>query len=264
VRVKESQERVVRIKKPHKDAKVGLRLGTHPVSKQVIITDLYTGYPALESGRLFVGDVVLMVDGVRLTEVDMGLQLIKMSKEVVELRTTNVYVDSVKPSTPRQQPPPPPPPPPPPREPEPPPPTLDIFGDSLHQAAAPPAPPPPPPTYSAPPPAAVPNLLDVDAPPAQSSAPNLLDGDLGGDLVLGDDDFLKAMEAPGPPQGTQALMPTPTVAGAQPSGIAGMQDLLAQLPSTPIAPPNQPGQAATVPAASRSSDDPWASNLINF
>eukprot|EP00308_Calcidiscus_leptoporus_P004210 CAMPEP_0119398742 /NCGR_PEP_ID=MMETSP1334-20130426/140998_1 /TAXON_ID=127549 /ORGANISM="Calcidiscus leptoporus, Strain RCC1130" /LENGTH=488 /DNA_ID=CAMNT_0007422611 /DNA_START=53 /DNA_END=1520 /DNA_ORIENTATION=+ len=94
--IRQSSERVVKIKKASREARIGLRLGLHPVSRQVIISELYHGYPAIETGRLFVGDVITKVGGVAVTEVDMTLQLIKMAPMEVELRTTNVYIEAVK------------------------------------------------------------------------------------------------------------------------------------------------------------------------
>ena len=48
-------------------------LGLHPETKQVVVTELFPGYPAMECGRIFVGDVIISVNGVRVTTVDMAL-----------------------------------------------------------------------------------------------------------------------------------------------------------------------------------------------
>ena len=79
-----------KIIKRKKDERIGVRLAQHPTSKQVVLSQLYNGYPAIETGRLFVGDVLLAVNDVKVTQVDMALQLIKMHT-VVELTTTDVY-----------------------------------------------------------------------------------------------------------------------------------------------------------------------------
>ena len=52
----------------------------------VVISELFSGYPALECGRLFVGDVLLSVNGVKVSEVDMATQLIKLAEDTVEVR----------------------------------------------------------------------------------------------------------------------------------------------------------------------------------
>ena len=58
---------VVRLPKPHATSRVGLRVGLHPSTKQVSIVELYSNYPALESGKLFVGDVITKINGVKVT-----------------------------------------------------------------------------------------------------------------------------------------------------------------------------------------------------
>ena len=39
------------------------------------------------------GDVVTMINGVRITEVEMAAQIIKLTAGTVEIRTTNVFVE---------------------------------------------------------------------------------------------------------------------------------------------------------------------------
>ena len=161
-----------RIIKTHKQQRVGVRLAAHPISRQVVISQLYRGYPALETGRLFVGDVLLAVNGVRVTEVDMALQLIKMH-QTVELTTTNVYIDEAGLSQP------------------------------VSRAVNPP---PPPPLPSAE--AAVGDLLgglELDDSPPRSSAVAAAATVPSAD-PFGGDDFLKAMEAP---PTVPTLMPQP-------------------------------------------------------
>ena len=58
---------VVRLPKPNVTSRVGLRFGLHPSTKQVCIVELYSNYPALESGKLFVGDVITKINGVKVT-----------------------------------------------------------------------------------------------------------------------------------------------------------------------------------------------------
>ena len=55
------------------------------VPTPVIITELFSGYPAMDSGKLFVGDVIISVNNVRITEVDMCTQVIKLAKDKVEV-----------------------------------------------------------------------------------------------------------------------------------------------------------------------------------
>jgi len=122
--VKQSNERFIVLKKKTRDALIGVRFGLHPISGQVVVTELFSGYPAMECGKIFVGDVLVSVNGVRITEVDMATQLIKLATDKVELKTSNVEVlpelptpSAKKPVTatmvaPPSTPPPPPPPPP--------------------------------------------------------------------------------------------------------------------------------------------------------
>ena len=46
---------------------------------QVIISELYSGYPAQQSGRIFMGDVVTSINGVKVTDVEMAAQIIKLT-----------------------------------------------------------------------------------------------------------------------------------------------------------------------------------------
>jgi len=86
-------DRVTRLEKPNRDVKLGLRFGLHPQSKQVVVSELYSGYPAQQSGKIFMGDVVTMINGVRITDVEMAAQIIKLTAGTVEIRTTNVFVE---------------------------------------------------------------------------------------------------------------------------------------------------------------------------
>ena len=65
--VSAAPERVTRLNKPNRDVKLGLRFGLHPQTKQVIVSELYSGYPAQQSGKIFMGDVVTMINGVKIT-----------------------------------------------------------------------------------------------------------------------------------------------------------------------------------------------------
>ena len=47
--------------------------------KQVVISELYSGYPAQQSGRIFTGDVVTSINGVKVTDVEMAAQIIKLT-----------------------------------------------------------------------------------------------------------------------------------------------------------------------------------------
>ena len=138
----------------------------------MVVSELYAGYPAQESGQIFVGahrtkacsrpprpapralavsspacagDVLISVNDVRVTEVDMATQVIKLAKKEVVLRTTNVYQmpspsASNAPIPAAANPPPPPPPPPPPA----PPPGGAVVGDLLGDFDCAPAPAPAP------------------------------------------------------------------------------------------------------------------------
>ena len=90
--VKQSQERTITLEKKTRDSLLGVRFGLHPTTGQVVVTELFSGYPAMECGKIFVGDVLTAVDGVRITEVDMATQLIKLAQGKVKLKTSNVYV----------------------------------------------------------------------------------------------------------------------------------------------------------------------------
>mmetsp|Transcript_27368 Transcript_27368/g.45639 ORF Transcript_27368/g.45639 Transcript_27368/m.45639 type:complete len:263 (-) Transcript_27368:270-1058(-) len=245
VQVKQSESRVIKLKKASKEAKVGIRLALHPVSSQVIISELYSGYPALECGRLFVGDVLCAVNGVAVTEVDMALQLIKMAKEDVQLTTTNVYIDVYhsKPAATAR--------------------TSQPTTPKLSSAPTPAPAPATTPTLAPPPPPQL--LMDLDEPPP-AAAPastqampmtNLLD-----DLVLDDDDFFKSMEAPGPiapkappptlPPNVAMQMATQHAAGSVPPNLVPAQNM------------SPPPNALAPPTANRPATDPWSSNLIQF
>ena len=92
--VQAAPERVARLEKPNRDVKLGLRFGLHPQTKQVrmctrasaaarwrwrgrtrsparraqvIVSELYSGYPAQQSGKIFMGDVVTSINGVKIT-----------------------------------------------------------------------------------------------------------------------------------------------------------------------------------------------------
>mmetsp|Transcript_50767 Transcript_50767/g.110186 ORF Transcript_50767/g.110186 Transcript_50767/m.110186 type:complete len:268 (-) Transcript_50767:826-1629(-) len=95
VRPSSDGERTVRVRKPNRDARIGMRLGLHPVSGQVVISDLYQGYPAVETGRLFVGDAVKSINGVRIDSVDLAMQIIRLAEGNVEFVMTNVYTEAV-------------------------------------------------------------------------------------------------------------------------------------------------------------------------
>ena len=48
-------------------------------TKQVVISELYSGYPAQQSGRIFMGDVVTSINGVKVADVEMAAQIIKLT-----------------------------------------------------------------------------------------------------------------------------------------------------------------------------------------
>ena len=75
-----SYERTIKIRKATIETRIGVRFGLHPETKQVIITELYSGYPAHDCGNLFVGDVVTKINKVLVTDVDMASQLVKMTE----------------------------------------------------------------------------------------------------------------------------------------------------------------------------------------
>ena len=91
-----SYERTIKIRKATIETRIGVRFGLHPETKQVIITELYSGYPAHDCGNLFVGDVVTKINKVLVTDVDMASQLVKMTEGEVELKTENVYMSPHK------------------------------------------------------------------------------------------------------------------------------------------------------------------------
>ena len=95
-----SYERTIKIRKATIETRIGVRFGLHPETKQVIITELYSGYPAHDCGNLFVGDVVTKINKVLVTDVDMASQLVKMTEGEVELKTENVYMSPHKAGTP--------------------------------------------------------------------------------------------------------------------------------------------------------------------
>ena len=186
VTVEQSNERTIVIEKKTKESLVGVRFGLHPVSGQVVVTELFSGYPAQECGRIFVGDVVSSVNGVRITEVDMATQMIKLADKKVELKTMNVYTkgDSgstskrASISTPTSNPPPPPPAAPTPAPapappPAPPPPASNLMDDLILDLSD-----------TTPAPAPAPAPAPVPAASAANTAASLMD-----DLVLDDDDF---------------------------------------------------------------------------
>ena len=47
-----SYERTIKIRKATIETRIGVRFGLHPETKQVIITELYSGYPAHDCGNL--------------------------------------------------------------------------------------------------------------------------------------------------------------------------------------------------------------------
>ena len=85
VYVEPQKEKLVFLKKKNRDQLLGFRFGIHPESSQVIVTELYGGYPAHACGKIFVGDVLSQVNGTRVTEVDMATQLIKLAEGTVEV-----------------------------------------------------------------------------------------------------------------------------------------------------------------------------------
>lgn len=91
--LEQTSERTVTLLKKTVETLVGVRFGLHPVTGQVVINELYSGYPAQECGRIFTGDVLVAVNGVRVTEVDMATQLIKLAPGKVDLRLANVYTN---------------------------------------------------------------------------------------------------------------------------------------------------------------------------
>ena len=169
-----SYERTIKIRKATIETRIGVRFGLHPETKQVIITELYSGYPAHDCGNLFVGDVVTKINKVLVTDVDMASQLVKMTEGEVELKTENVYMSPHKAGTPGN----------PAR-------TFTPASASAQRGGA--APPPPPPEVDL--------LGGFDAAPAP--APALVAAplvDLPGDLVLGDDElFAGAAGVPAAP-----------------------------------------------------------------
>ena len=48
-------------------------------TKQVVISELYSGYPAQQSGRIFMGDVVTSINGVKVADVEMAAQIVKLT-----------------------------------------------------------------------------------------------------------------------------------------------------------------------------------------
>ena len=86
-----SYERTIKIRKATIETRIGVRFGLHPETKQVIITELYSGYPAHDCGNLFVGDVVTKINKVLVTDVDMASQLVKMTEGEVELKTARPH-----------------------------------------------------------------------------------------------------------------------------------------------------------------------------
>jgi len=255
VYIEPQKEKLVFLKKRTKDQLLGFRFGLHPESRQVIVTELYSGYAAQQSGKIFVGDVLSQVNGIRVTEVDMATQLIKMAEGNVEFRFTNVFnlPKSVKQSKPPERPPP---------------------------AAAPPqdllletAPPPAPAAAAAPPPEL--DLLGWEETPTPAAAPlskkvdSLLD-----DLVLDDDDFSTFTNP-----SSVALSPTPQPQPAGNSLQAQIQGLYAQQQQQhppqmygyppqmhPSMRPYPPAQMAPnlAPPPGANSQDPWASGFSNF
>ena len=274
-----SYERTIKIRKATIETRIGVRFGLHPETKQVIITELYSGYPAHDCGNLFVGDVVTRINKTLVTDVDMASQLVKMTEGEVELKTENVYMSPHKAGTPGN----------PAR-------TFTPASTSAQRGAAPPPPPPP----------EVDLLGGFDAAPAPAPAPAAAAPpvDLLGDLVLGDDELFAsvppavpaapaAFAAPpagfaAPPAGFTAppagfappqqpagfappLMPTTQVAQAfgqsptAPSIQQQVQMLYAQAPP-PMGPPGT-GMAAARPAAPPANpNDPWnkGANILNF
>jgi len=274
-----SYERTIKIRKATIETRIGVRFGLHPETKQVIITELYSGYPAHDCGNLFVGDVVTRINKTLVTDVDMASQLVKMTEGEVELKTENVYMSPHKAGTPGN----------PAR-------TFTPASASAQRSAAPPPPPPP----------EVDLLGGFDAAPAPAPAPAAAAPpvDLLGDLVLGDDELFAsvppavpaapaAFAAPpagfaAPPAGFAAppagfappqqpagfappLMPTTQVAQAfgqsptAPSIQQQVQMLYAQAPP-PTGPPGT-GRAAARPAAPPGNpNDPWnkGANILNF
>ena len=97
--VEQSQERKIVLKKKTRESLLGVRFGLHPVSGQVVVTQMFDGYPAASSGRIFIGDVLTAVNGVMVTSVDMATQVIKLAEDRVELKTTNVYVNASNPGS---------------------------------------------------------------------------------------------------------------------------------------------------------------------
>ena len=252
-----SYERTIKIRKATIETRIGVRFGLHPETKQVIITELYSGYPAHDCGNLFVGDVVTRINKTLVTDVDMASQLVKMTEGEVELKTENVYMSPHKAGTPGN----------PAR-------TFTPASTSAQRGAAPPPPPP-----------EVDLLGGFDAAPAPAPAPAAAAPpvDLLGDLVLGDDELFAsvppavpaapaAFAAPpagfAPPQQPAGfappLMPTTQVAQAfgqsptAPSIQQQVQMLYAQAP---------PPMAAARPAAPPANpNDPWSkgANILNF
>ena len=100
--VENDNERFVLIRKKTKEALLGVRFGLHPVSGQVIVTELFLGYPAQECNKIFVGDVVISVNGVRPTTVDMATQIIKLAEDKVEIKVSNIKVQEIKDAGQRQ------------------------------------------------------------------------------------------------------------------------------------------------------------------
>lgn len=85
------KEKLVFLKKRNKDQLLGFRFTLHPDSRQVIVSELYPGYVAQQSGKVFVGDVVSQINGIRVTEVDMATQLIKMAEGTVEVSASWIF-----------------------------------------------------------------------------------------------------------------------------------------------------------------------------
>ena len=90
--VENHNERFIILQKKTRDSLLGVRFGLHPVTSEVVVTELFSGYPAMECSRIFVGDILSSVNGVRITSVDMATQQIKLADNKVELKLTNVSV----------------------------------------------------------------------------------------------------------------------------------------------------------------------------
>ena len=237
----------------------GMKLGLHPTSQQVVVSELFSGYAALEtSSNLFVGDVVCAACGVAIQTgadaLSLAKRLIKLNEGLeLELFVTNVQHAAAQP-----------PPPPPPadvdllglesevmadtgsREPYAPPRAADLLGGAIFSTADL---------------AATADLLDVSAAPTANvfAAPT---ADLLGGLDSLEDRLARL--APAAPPAEPNLLGACDLPSAP--NLAGLTSKIAQLYTDegPAARPPPPAAAAPPAPNARSPQDPWNSSLANF